>query len=303
MDSKCRFLYNHLHASVLKSTAGRSAALDYLCVFDMDGTLLNTDQSVSEKNREALSALRRRDVGVILATGRSELMTRKYVRDLGLDLPIISNNGSLVMDTRTHEVLYKNTFTRPVLKKLLEYTVGNDKDYFIYTVDKVYYSANSKKIKIMHHYNSMVPEEEKITIVKLPGNVDAVIASLPDGGEQSAVKILLSYQTAEDYAYFSTVDEAESIASQADSFDIMPVGCTKGKALEFLAGYLGILRENIFAFGDNCNDVPMLEYAAYAIVPANGAQEAKAIADFITASNDDAGVAKGIYEFVIPKIV
>ena len=268
----------------------------------MDGTLLNNGSLIPEKNREALAELKRRGIGVVLATGRTELMTRKYVQDLDLALPVIANNGSLIINVRTREVLYQNTFPRSTLMRLVEYSVANDKDYFIYTIDKVFYSPRSKKIQIMHFYNSVVPAEGQVNIIKLPETVGEVFSLLPDGGDHCAFKILVSYHSQEDSVFFSTLADVEATASQADAFDVMPVGSTKGNALEFLADYLEIDRRHIFAFGDNYNDLSMLEYAGYAVVPCSGMDDVKQIADFVTVSNDDAGVAQGVYEFVIPKI-
>jgi Cof subfamily protein (haloacid dehalogenase superfamily) len=268
----------------------------------MDGTLLDNGSLIPEKNRQALAELKRRGVGIVLATGRTALMTRKFVQELDIELPVIANNGSLVVDMATREVLYQKTFSLPVLYRLIDYCVTNDKDYFIYTIDKVYYSPRSKKIQIMNFYNSCVTAEEKINIIRLPETIKEVFSMLPDGGDQCAFKILVSYFEPGDYDYFRTQTDVEAIMSQADAFDVMPAGSTKGNALEFLTSLLGIDPQHVFAFGDNHNDLSMLAYAGFALVPCNGVEEARLLADFVTESNDDAGIAQGVYEFVIPKI-
>ena len=281
---------------------GRNCYLKYLCVFDMDGTLLDSNHLIPGRNVEALRDLKKMGVGIVLATGRSELMTRKYVRELSLELPIISNNGSLVVDTKNNKVLYKNTFLSETLIKIIKYAMLHDKDYFLYTIDKVLYSPDSKKIKIMHYYNSMVPEDEQIEIVKLPSKIEGVLALLPNNGNSCVFKVLISDQMEEDSEFFEQLDGVEAISSQSDSLDIMPKGSTKGNALLFLSKYLGVDQQNIFAFGDNYNDLSMLEFAGNAIVPANCPDEIKLIADFIVDSNDKAGIAQGVYDYVIPRI-
>ncbi len=268
----------------------------------MDGTLLNRRFAVPEKNREALAELRRRGIGVVLATGRTELMTRKFVQELGLDLPVIANNGSLVVDVVTRKILYQQTFSRQTLRRLIGYTIANDKDYFIYTIDKVFFSPRSKRIEIMRFYNSVVPTGYQVDIILLPETIEEVFDLLPDGGDHCVFKILVSYHTPEDDTFFRKLADVEAIPSQVDAFDIMPTGSTKGNALEFLVNYLRIDPGHVFAFGDNHNDLSMLHFAAFALVPDNGVEEAKRIAHFITVSNEDAGVAQGIYEYVIPTI-
>ncbi len=276
--------------------------MKYLCVFDMDGTLLDSNHEIPNKNKEALDELKRRGIGVVLATGRTELMTRKYRKELDINLPVISNNGSMVFDYEKNKIIYQNTFCKEILKRIIEYTIKENIDYFIYTIDKVYYAPYSKKIKIMHYYNSLVPENERIEISILPQTIKEVFANLPYGGEKCAFKVLVSDQRSEDEDFFFNLAGVESVSSQLDALDVMPSGSTKGNALEFLVKYLDIVRENVFAFGDNYNDETMLDFAKYAIVPENGVDHIKAIADFITSSNEDAGVAKAIYEFVIPII-
>lgn len=269
----------------------------------MDGTLLDSNHLIPGRNVEALEELKKIDVGIVLATGRTELMTRKYVKELNLDLPVISNNGSLVVDTIRNVVLYKNTFTSEILAEIIKYAILHDKDYFIYTIDKVFYSPDSRKIRIMHFYNSMMPKEEQIEIVKLPSKIEGVFALLPDNGNLCVFKVLVSDQDDEDCEYFERLENVEAISSQIDALDIMPEGSTKGNALEFLSKYLGVEQQNIFAFGDNYNDLTMLEFAGHAIAPGNAVGDVMAIADFITDTNDNAGIAKGIYEYVIPKII
>lgn len=276
--------------------------MKYLCVFDMDGTLLNSSHLIPEKNKEAIKALKDKGVGVVLATGRTELMTRKYVQEMGIDLPVISNNGALVIDAKTRGILYQNTFSVESLAELIKYSIAKDKDYFIYTIDKVYYSPDSKKIKIMHLYNSMVSFDEKIELVILPSKTAEVLSFLPNGGADCVFKFLISDQADEDFDFLDPLEGVDAVSSQIDSLDVMPTGSSKANALAFLVEYLGIDRRNVFAFGDNYNDMTMLDYAAHAIVPCNGVEEAKAIADFVTVSNDDAGVSQGIFEYVIPRL-
>jgi Cof subfamily protein (haloacid dehalogenase superfamily) len=276
--------------------------LKYLCVFDMDGTLLDKGQLVSPENRAALKKLQSAGVGIVLATGRTELMTRKYIKDLELALPVISNNGSLVLDAKTKNILFQHTLSRDTLTKILDFAIQKNMDYFIYTIDRVYFSANSRKIRIMHAYNDLVSFEERILLHRLPDTLDSVLALLPDDGDRCVMKILVSYAVPQDCAYFASIPGVEAVSSQGDAFDIMPAGGTKGKALEFLAGYLGISKENIFAFGDNHNDLTMLEFASYAIAPANAVEEVRRMADFVTVSSEESGVAQGIEEFVLPLI-
>lgn len=271
----------------------------YLCIFDMDGTLLDDFQQISEANARALSELTGAGVAVTLATGRTELMTRKYSSALGIRLPVISSNGALITVPETGECLHMNAFTGDVLRRILQHNISRLNDYFLYTTDRVYHSQSSRRIGIMHLYNSTACSDDQIPLTELPASVGEVMDMLPAKGENSVFKVLISYQDDEDIRFCNDFKEIEAIQSQAISMDLMPQGGTKGHALEFLAEYLGVARANIFAFGDQHNDISMLEYAGHAIAPANAAEEVKAVADYVTASNNDSGVASAVYDYVL----
>jgi hydroxymethylpyrimidine pyrophosphatase-like HAD family hydrolase len=83
-------------------------------------------------------------------------------------------------------------------------------------------------------------------------------------------------------------------------FDVLPLGCTKGHALEQLCSALGITREEVVAIGDNYNDREMLEFAGRAFVMANGHQDMKRNGWTVTRSNDEDGVAHALAQVLEP---
>jgi hydroxymethylpyrimidine pyrophosphatase-like HAD family hydrolase len=80
--------------------------------------------------------------------------------------------------------------------------------------------------------------------------------------------------------------------------EILAAGVTKAAALEELADALGVKADEVVAFGDYPNDLPMLAWAGHSIAPANAHPEVLASVDHITASNDDDGVAIAIEELL-----
>jgi hydroxymethylpyrimidine pyrophosphatase-like HAD family hydrolase len=92
----------------------------------------------------------------------------------------------------------------------------------------------------------------------------------------------------------------EYAARNLSILDLLPLGCSKGAALDSLARIRGLERDEIMAIGDNLNDLEMLEYAGRAVVMANASEEIRALARRrgweLTASNDDDGVARAIEE-------
>ena len=91
-------------------------------------------------------------------------------------------------------------------------------------------------------------------------------------------------------------DDLELAISTSGYIEITQKDAQKGKALEHLCRYLGIYMEEVMAIGDNENDHSMLVRAGYPIAMGNANEEIKKIAKYVTASNDESGVAKAIYE-------
>ena len=83
------------------------------------------------------------------------------------------------------------------------------------------------------------------------------------------------------------------------SADLTPPGVTKALGLSFLMEQYGLTPAEVMACGDADNDLPMLRFAGTAVVPENGLPEAKALATYHAASNDEDGIAKAIEQFVL----
>lgn len=81
------------------------------------------------------------------------------------------------------------------------------------------------------------------------------------------------------------------------SFEILNKDSSKGKGLEFLSEYLNIKRDEIMAFGDNVNDIEMIEYAGVSIAMENGKDSLKNKADYIADANSKDGVSKFLIDY------
>jgi len=78
-----------------------------LLAVDLDGTLLRDDKTVSERNAEALAKLRAQGVYIIVSTGRAWPGARKYVQMIGQDIPVITSNGGMIVESGTEEILFR----------------------------------------------------------------------------------------------------------------------------------------------------------------------------------------------------
>src|SRR5665647_2402873 len=133
--------------------------MKYLCVFDLDDTLLSPDNSISSENRIALRKLRDLDVGITIATGRSPFMTGKYVDMLSLSLPVICCNGGMLIKSDNSGIIWENPIHQQTLRILLRYLLDQRADFLAYTGKMVYYAHESVRVNIFREYNKTVPHD------------------------------------------------------------------------------------------------------------------------------------------------
>jgi Cof subfamily protein (haloacid dehalogenase superfamily) len=265
------------------------------CVCDLDGTLLDSRGRLSEENTAAMKKLMLQGVKVILATGRCDLFVREFVDKLGVNQPVISCNGGLIRNIETEEILYRRLIGAQQAAALTEFCLRNSYDTLAYTAEHVYYMSGSQKISSYHRYNAevesafQVPLREVRSIEDLP--LDDVIKFLISGIDpEIASRIQMELKEG---APLSMVQ------SMSDVLDIMADGVNKGEALLFLAGRLGMDLKRTLVFGDNHNDISMMQLAGLPVTVANAEDAVKQLSRFVAPSNDESGVAYAIEKYIL----
>ncbi len=260
------------------------------CVFDLDGTLLTSQNIISETDKKTLRNLSKKGVKIIIATGRSDLQIREYVHSLGVADPVITCNGGQIINVTTSEVLHRR-FLRPEDAKQIIETANNEGiDYLFYTPEYVYHAYSSERVKFFMAYNETAPEEFKVPIREA--------SQYPvDINFSNIVKILIHDDTSripEFEQRFNTDDTLTIVSSGKNLIDIMPDNTTKGNGIKVLAEKLGIPVSEVVAFGDSMNDETMLRAAGFSVAMGNAEKEIKDICDFVTLSNDEGGITHAI---------
>lgn len=252
-----------------------------LIVLDLDGTLLNSQKKISEGNLAALRSVRENGALIAFSTARSAGAMREYIAAVRPDI-LISNGGALV--ERNGEVLFKRKLsaesTRYIINRCLELsegqcevTVDTEQGYFwnykrncdftkFETPDNVQYSDFSDFNYPAYKVTAEVEREE---------DARRLAAEIPDCGT-------LSFR-GEIWRRFAHTE------------------ATKRHALKHICGVLSIEPKEILAFGDDYNDIEMLEYCT-GVAMGNAIPEVKAAAEFESDTNDNDGVAKFINELL-----
>jgi len=272
-----------------------------LVAIDMDGTLLQTfERAVSPRCARALRAAQEAGITVAIATGRRTAYTEPLLEGLGLraDMPLITSNGAVTrtlggepidrcqMESRIARGLCALlrgygamvfTFDRPGRGELVLEDLDQAQGRIALWVE-----ANRNAIEVVKPLeNALIDGEDPIQ-----GMVTGGLSKM-----RHAEKAL----QASEWAGACACVRTEYPGRDLSILDLLPMGVSKGRALERLAARLGIDRKETMAIGDNWNDVDMLEWAGQGVMMGNAARELRAMAKMRgwkqTLPNDEDGVA------------
>lgn len=263
-----------------------------LIALDMDGTLLREDKTISKKTYKAIQNARAKGVKVVLATGRPIDGIRRYLKELNLindEDYAVAYNGALVQNTKTKEVIAQTLMSLKDIDYLYKLSQELKVNIHALTESKCITPKWSKYSQVEADINDIPLEfvdfnnlDKDTTIVKImfidePEHLSQVIAKLP-----------------------SEVYEKYSVLRSAPYFlEFLDKNVNKGAGVELLAKELDIKPEEVICVGDAGNDIHMLQYAGLGVAMGNAFPEVKEIADYITLTNEDDGVAHVIDEFVL----
>lgn len=260
-----------------------------LIACDLDGTLLDEDNRISERTKAAVKAAQAQGVRFCIATGRMFRSARQFADLLELETPIISYNGALIKDTVTENILRSAPLDISVAEQVLFYCRENDWYVQKYVNDNLYVKAltgyaerYSKRVNV-----PVIAEgDDFCKLLQAPDKLMLVV----DPDEQPKILAKLKQVFAKDV--FITTSNNRFI-------EIIRPNVNKGSALAYLSDYFNIDKAEVMALGDSFNDMEMIEFAGLGIAVENAAQELKEVCDFVTSSNLEDGVAFAIEKHVL----
>ena len=256
-----------------------------LFALDLDGTLKNANNEITEKTKKALIEIQKQGVKIVLASGRPTPGLRHEAEELELKKYggyILSFNGARVVDVKTGETVYEQTLTIDEAKKAYDRSKEfhlacmTYKDDVILTedIDDEYVCVEAKINDI---------QKEKVNDFKKCLN-DPIHKVLLTGQPDYVGSIENEFK--------QPFGDSLSIYRSAPFFiEVMAKGIDKAASLDRLAQLLGIKQEEVMAFGDGYNDLSMIEYAGLGVAMENAVDGVKERANCITKSNNDDGIA------------
>ena len=266
---------------------------------DVDGTLLDTHGRMPEANCTAIHDAVASGAHVALVTGRSYPFARPVADRLPQSISLIVSNGAVerAMDGATfaRRLLDKDT-ARQVLANTrrhrhaaaLVFDRDFDRQVVYETMDwehpgrKRYWSRNHS------HIAQSVPLEDAL--------IEDPIQVMYNGGVED-MRALFDWLRAE--VNGCSIQMTEYMHRDFSLVDVTSLEATKGRALAWRAGQLGLTRDQVMAIGDNFNDAEMLEFSGQPVVMGNAVESLKSRGWHVTGHQDEAGVAEAIERFVL----
>ncbi|SHK11624.1 hypothetical protein SAMN02745975_03682 [Geosporobacter subterraneus DSM 17957] len=269
-----------------------------LIVTDMDGTLLNSSGEVSVENQKMFKMLHDQGVHVAVATGRIYTSARVFAKYLGLKTPIIACNGAIVKDLKDNRIIYENHLSREDCIKVVEICRKYDLYYHFYSQETFYTEKLDRGSLKYSEWNKTLKEEDRIDI-RIIKDAYEIIKTEADRVYKFQIVSDDMDILARARKELESIDTISASKSWHNNVEIMNKGVSKGEAVRNLAESLGVKQEEVICFGDNENDISMLQYAGLGIAMGNADEIVKEHANYITLSNDADGVAAAIKKFVL----
>lgn len=256
----------------------------HLIALDLDGTLLKDDKTISQKTKDVLRKAREQGHIVMIATGRPFRSSEMYYRELELNTPIVNFNGAFM-----HHPLDSSwgTFHSPLDIKVAKDIVEACRSFQLHNIiaeviDDVYFHYHDEKLLDVFGMG-----DPRITTGDLKEFLTDSPTSMLIHAEEHDVQTIRKHLS----DVHAEVIDHRRWAAPWHVIEIIKSGLHKAVGLKRASDYFQIPPDRIIAFGDEDNDLEMLDYAGKGIAMGNAIDKLKTVAKDITLTNEQDGIA------------
>ena len=254
-----------------------------LVALDVDGTLVDGDNNLSAAVRDAVWAIRDKGIETVITTGRAIPGVMDTLDKLGIGEGIaIASNGAVVFSYDPPVVLHSVTFdassaVRLILDKVPDAMVAVEEVGIGYRANKPFPDGEINGRLTLHDVEELIAEPVARVIIRAPEHPAEEFAAIVHDLGLTGTSYYIGYSA---------------------WVDLAPEGVSKASGLEFVCERLGIARADVLAVGDGHNDYEMLEWAGRGVAMGHAPDRVKAIADSVTGSIDDDGLATELANWI-----
>ena len=264
----------------------------YKAVFlDLDGTLLDNEKKISKENISAIEKAKEKGVLVCICSGRQIDITRKFKELAHASKYMICSNGAIIYDDDSHEELFSAYIDKASCKKVYDYVESNglvarfDTKYGRFVNND---SLNSSSEIVITEGIDDFFEHNNVIQLSVAGNsFDEIDKAIADLNIENSYTIKLVNRYSEIYPF------------NYCCFSCINKNASKGNAIIGLCKYLKIDIKDIIAIGDELNDLSMIKTAGLGVAMGNAFEEVKKVANEVTKTNMENGVAHIINKYIL----
>lgn len=272
--------------------------MDVKCIaLDLDRTTLNEHARLSKGNKKALEYAISKGVHIVIASGRGFASLPEDVTSIpGIEYAITSN-GASVYHIPTGKRLMSYTLREESVREILRLTSSMHVAYEAFIDGTAYAQADYVENPALY---GAANATQYIQSTRLPVP-DFQFFLLEHSHELESVDLVVSSEAQKTELWKllqSNIPDIYVTSSVHQLLELSHRDAGKHSGVRFVAELLGLIPEQIAAFGDGDNDADMLAYVGYGIAVQNASPACLAAADFVTAHHRDDGVAHGIYEIL-----
>lgn len=270
---------------------------------DLDGTVLNDKKEISLRNQKAIREAIKKGVIVLPATGRPLIGIPEEILQFEGIRYAVSANGAVIYDLAEKKKLHEDCMDVETVLSILGRLQKTEimADVFI---DGIGYVEREDFVRNIQYAASEPVREYLIKTRVAVDNLPQFVAQKA----QQVQKMTVNFRVMKDGSLFGKSEVLEIlepysqlavVSGMATNLEITKRTATKGNGLLKLGRMLGIERENIMACGDSGNDREMLKTVGFGVAMANATADVLEVADFVTGTNEEDGVAYAIERFVL----
>ena len=244
--------------------------------FDIDGTLLDHQKNLPQSAKRSIAALKEAGHEVAIATGRPPFFFKELREELGID-SFVSFNGQYVVFKG--EEIFSNPLDAATIEELTSFSAKRDHPL-------VYMNHQTMKSNISDH----PAIEESLHSLKFHApDLDPLFHK-----DRDLYQTLLFCTEGEEKEYVEAFSKIRFVRWHPSSVDVIPANGSKAVGISHLIKKLGYSIDQVYAFGDERNDLEMLSQVGHGVAMGNAPQDVKDVANYVTKSVDEDGIEHGL---------
>lgn len=264
----------------------------HLIALDLDGTLLKANQEIDQDTKKVILQLIENGHVVVIATGRPHRASISYYHELGLNTPMVNFNGAFVHHPSDsnwkiqHDPLPVRT-AHQIVEACYDLGVSN---IIAEVMDDVYLAAYDERLINMFKQTAPNPYQVGNLIDKLKDDPTTMLIQPKNANIEQLTNHL-------DNVHAEIIEHRKWSAPAYNVIEVTKKGLNKASGLQKIAAAFGIPKERIIAFGDENNDLEMIDYAGVGVAMGNAIPELKSIANYVTDTNENNGIGSFLEDY------